>query len=48
MGAIRAITSTSLIGSLWMWFIGIWKSTGISTFSQVIKAVFKRDLRGKS
>ena len=34
----------SMKGSLWMWFIDLWKSTGINTFSNIVKLVFKRNL----
>lgn len=47
-GAMGVITSTFLIRSLWMWFIDLWKSTGINICFQVIKVVFERDLKGKS
>lgn len=48
MGAMGVITSTFLIRSLWMWFIDLWKSTGINICFQVIKVVFEKDLKGKS
>lgn len=48
MGAMGVITSTFLIRSLWMWFIDLWKSTGINICFQVTKVVFEKDLKGKS